>query len=376
MKLPVHVCLVSEDATPNLTPALDKAFQPEEIILFSSKEMTNHATWLSQALARYQIKTSVRLVEDAWQHHLIKSEIMALLEERAGETVVLNLSGGNKIMAVAAHEAFHTAGHPIFYVHTEKDEVIWVHEDRDPYRLQTRVNLPAYLLAYGYQLAEKPVRTPPSHEMQLLTAYLVDNVVRFGNALASLNYYASSAEMTLRSKEVSLEVRQHPDFNELLDRFENLGLLLLDVSGCMVFQNEEARFFANGGWLEQHVFAAVSSLRSAGKIQDAAIGVEIIAPHGSKNEIDVMFLADNRLYLVECKTRRFLNDHPGNPSGAETLYKLDALTELGGLRARGILVTYQPLPKWDLQRAKDLNIQLVEGQEIQRIGKSLESITR
>ena len=62
---------------------------------------------------------------------------------------------------------------------------------------------------------------------------------------------------------------------------------------------------------------------------------------------------------------RFDDDAAG--PGAETLYKLDSLTALGGLNTRGMVVSYQPLETWDKQRANDLRIKVVEARQLRNL---------
>ena len=87
----------------------------------------------------------------------------------------------------------------------------------------------------------------------------------------------------------------------------------------------------------------------------------------ARNEIDVAALVHNRLYLIECKTRSMQGDSDAAGPGAETLYKLDSLTALGGLNTRGMVVSYQPLKQWDRQRADDLRIKVVEGGQLRNL---------
>ena len=45
---------------------------------------------------------------------------------------------------------------------------------------------------------------------------------------------------------------------------------------ALIFKNEEARFFANGGWLESHVFEVLQSLRGQFEgLSDVAMGVRV-----------------------------------------------------------------------------------------------------
>ena len=71
----------------------------------------------------------------------------------------------------------------------------------------------------------------------------------------------------------------------------------------------------------------------------------------------------NRLYLIECKTRNFSRDEK---IGQDTLYKLDSLLpDLGGLNARGMLVSYRQLDSATRKRANDNKIKVVEASQLQ-----------
>ena len=48
MKPIIHLCLVSAQATPNLTPALDPAIRPRRVILLVSPDMRRRADWLER----------------------------------------------------------------------------------------------------------------------------------------------------------------------------------------------------------------------------------------------------------------------------------------------------------------------------------------
>lgn len=67
-----------------------------------------------------------------------------------------------------------------------------------------------------------------------------------------------------------------------------------------------------------------------------------------------MALANNKLHLIECKTKKF-----SKGEGNQVIYKLDSLSELfGGVQARGLLVSYQGIRTSERLRAKALEIGL------------------
>lgn len=136
--------------------------------------------------------------------------------------------------------------------------------------------------------------------------------------------------------------------------------------GRLVFSNEEARFFANGGWLEWHLHRELCALKAECGIQYMALGLQL-QHGGGKNELDVAILARNSLYIVECKTRNFKQ----NDKASDAIFKLDSLSKLGGLRTKGILVSYRPLNDADKGRAAELGIKTIAGLELQRLREKL-----
>ncbi|MDQ6951772.1 MAG: hypothetical protein Q9M26_08915 [Mariprofundales bacterium] len=45
-----HLCLVSGQPNSNLTPLLDRAFKPQQVILLVSPDMRQRAAWLQQTI--------------------------------------------------------------------------------------------------------------------------------------------------------------------------------------------------------------------------------------------------------------------------------------------------------------------------------------
>ena len=198
------------------------------------------------------------------------------------------------------------------------------------------------------------------------------NVRAYGVALARLNYLASAAERGLVSPEMDPGQVRDQRLQALIDRFAEEGVIQ-PRGKRLRFPDEDARFYVNGGWLEEHVFDVLQGLRGElRQVQDLARSVEIRreTPRGGDvpNELDVACLCENRLYLVECKTRGWRQDG----AGAEALYRLDALADLlGGLQARAMLVSYRKLPAHDLRRAADLGIRVCAGGRLPELAAEL-----
>jgi len=81
-------------------------------------------------------------------------------------------------------------------------------------------------------------------------------------------------------------------------------------------------------------------------------------------------MARNRLHLIECKTKRMAGKGTTEVA-TDTVYKLDSISDLGGLGTRSMLVSYRQLKEADRQRAKDLRIKVVQGTQIQQLKSQL-----
>lgn len=86
---------------------------------------------------------------------------------------------------------------------------------------------------------------------------------------------------------------------------------------------------------------------------------------GHKNEFDVAFMAKNKLHIIECKT--MIMDREEGIKAEDILYKLETLKDYGGLLAKKCLVSYFEVPKYVKNRASFLNIEIIHGEDVQRL---------
>ncbi|MBM4200855.1 MAG: DUF1887 family protein [Gammaproteobacteria bacterium] len=369
-----HVCLVSEQPTPNITPVLDPAVAPRRVILIVSPDMEQRAKWLEAVLKPRSILVERWTIDDPWDVEHIEARVLELLDREQPGRLALNATGGTKPMSIAAYREFRDANAPIFYVHPYEDRVIWLHpKGRESVALADRIKLEPFLMAHGATVGEGIDRSQPDRALLDIAGDLVRDVATLGEALKVLNRLAGQAERNgLCSQDRLPEGRR--DAWSLAERFAVADLLTID-HGRLRFPCEEARFFVNGGWLELYAFQSVQRLHAKTRpVQDLgrAIRVErLIRSKPVRNELDVAVLSDNRLYLIECKTRSWGLGQVPDP-GADALYKLDSLADLlGGLQARTMLLSFQDLPDRDRRRAGELRIAVCAGAELLRLQEIL-----
>jgi hypothetical protein len=103
----IHMCLVSEQQTANLLPLLCEDWRPREVVLLITGAMREKADVLRK-LARDLGCFVHPIAIDSYDVHSIANRVMDLLSEWRESSICLNLTGGTKLMALGAFEAFST----------------------------------------------------------------------------------------------------------------------------------------------------------------------------------------------------------------------------------------------------------------------------
>ena len=100
-----HVCIVSDQPIPNYVPILDTQFRPKEVFLLTTPKMQTKAEILKRTIEkRCQIQPEIINIDNAYNMEELKKKILVLLGQIGGQTkdVALNVTGGTKLMAIAA----------------------------------------------------------------------------------------------------------------------------------------------------------------------------------------------------------------------------------------------------------------------------------
>lgn len=364
MKATTHVLLISDQAAPNLLAALDPDLKPKEAVLVTSRKMRRRAEALGGVLRDVGITVETVNLDDEHDFAGLETALLDIAGVRNGPSVALNVTGGTKLMALAAKSVADTANWSVFYVDVDTDEMIVLGQGRPTRRkLSEHLRLRHYLRSYGFEIEGDIERRglEPRHRELLQT--LIIQVGRMEQALGQLNGLGQDCE-NKRALRTGLSPTQldNPDLNALLRNFEGAGVLRV-TGDTLQFTSEADRAFACGGWLEQYMYDALTEAQGELGVRDKASNLTVADGSGVKNEIDVAFLARNRLFMVECKTARM--DRPESPKANETLFKLSEISKrVGGLGARGMLATYRPLRESERRLANALNIEVICGAEL------------
>ena len=361
-KYNIHVCIVSDQPIPNYVPVLDNQFRPQEVILLVTDRMRTKAEALAQTLkTRCGVKTRQIAIQSEYDmqemEDKVLGELIALDESK--ENIALNLTGGTKLMALAAYRTFHDAGYPTFYFTATSNEVLLLDNNERLTLQPPKIKIEDYLHLHGYQIAaNNQVQRSVPRERQAIGEELIQRHQYYANAITALNGIISDGRSKNRKTLTFTKSQSWGALDDLIDLLASHGLLKTD-GDKITFADEDSLRYVSGGWLEEYTYPIAASLPD---IQDIALNVQIENAGNSHqpNELDIAILSHNVLFVLECKTANLKADEKTQ----NALYKLETLKKLGGLRTRTAFIAYRELPRETRDRAKGANIRIIEQKDL------------
>ncbi|TVL99181.1 MAG: hypothetical protein CV087_18930 [Candidatus Brocadia sp. WS118] len=302
---------------------------------------------------------------------------------------ILNMTGGNKVMAIAAYETFKASGQKITicYVPLGRNEFIQIIPEIKPLKsceIKERLNLEEYLSSYGFRIKNKAKleeKKSASLSNRETTYWLMDNYEQIKGVLGFFykhlkdkrkeNNYQLSA--TFDRDLVSIERKMLVTYGfEIKDRLISKNL----AKGEMAY--------LTGGWFEEYVFNEVFDLVHEGILGDAMPGIEIENLGKVPNEFDIAFVRKNIFYYIECKTLLVSNTQKSKQVACPTcgrtqddfgekdivrdeVYKKRAISTSLGKCETMICTTLNQISESILTRAQDYGIEILTIEQVRNL---------
>jgi hypothetical protein len=367
------VCLISRQTMQNLLPILQ--YQPQRVVFLTTREEDDSRKHLEAVLHARQVLFDPPLYVDAYAPETTLQACHQILAHHGAARLVANLTGGTKVMSLAAFRAFAEAHVPCIYTDTPHRRILYLHpDDRPAEPLQTSVDVLTYLQAHG-QLASLRGRAS-RHTLPELAAFLGQHIAHLEPFLSRLRYAMREAPNPLCVRFSPQGQQRHTRAGELVQRAIRAGLLEARQSGPreleMVFKDDKARRYLEGEWLEDLVFETVKRAGFDSYATNVALAWQD-APEREMNEIDVAVVHNLRFFYISCKTRSDPEEMKNH------LYELETLAELaGGLFNHPILVasSARAVPVHLRRRMATLDIAYVGPADLPRLASRLREIIR
>lgn len=155
--------LLGEQPIPNLLPLWQ--FPEFDSVCFAATERTkglaeNLMKFISSDPTLQQVSVLPPLILPAYDLPEARSLIAAALSEAAAPpgNLVINLTGGTKLMSLAAMQAAYGQGVPLMYVSSEQNLILWYSSDGVEIKRQeirVRISVEQYLLAHGIEVSDR-----------------------------------------------------------------------------------------------------------------------------------------------------------------------------------------------------------------------------
>lgn len=367
----VHVCLISDHLLPNIIPVLmDK---PEKVYAITTEKMKQQGKLFEGFLGKRKIPVVIR--ENAPEAPLsniiqfVENEAREIAKDHPDSKIVLNVTGGTKLMAMAFSSMFVGGeGREVetIYTDTEHNVIEYFALDKKPSPIPSLLDVCAYLEARGFTVdfcASDEWRKNAEARREL-TLFLASKMpVVSGGFVQQLNTAANSAlDKTGKSLSNSVQkIKAKNDGNIILQELARRQLIEQLPDSKIKFLSHDAARYLGGVWLEEYVWISLKSLG----LDDVRISVQGSWNAGGRNapvnEFDCIVVHRNRMLFIECKTVFF---GPG-AKGQDILNKIDAL----GARAKGLfgttlLLSALKLDEVTMGRATAYKIQILDGKKV------------
>lgn len=377
----IHIALVSAQILPNLIPILME--RPDRVLLMVTPEMAARRLdrRLEKLLKEQGIGVELCLdVPDAGLREIkAYADTLAdrLIEEQADAEIVLNATGGTKLMSLGFVEAFRGIATHILYTDTAHRRIEYLPNAQaslpEPTPMGNVLDVPLYLAAQGFRF-----RRAASDEIswregvsqrkatcKFLGKHIADsNLQTFIGAMnrlvdRALENIPGTYEERLVAPDQAFDTVPFGIWAKALGELVRAGLITWqDGSPDVTFASVEAARFVRGGWLEEYAWHTV---KDAGAF-DTRLSVEGVWADTQKtiNEFDVLACHINQLLFIECKTPRI---GPNNEN--EIAYKLKSLSQdAGGLFGDTWLLSARQPSDVLIERAKQARFRLIGPDEL------------
>ncbi len=326
------VSLIGWETMPNIE--IIKEFSDEDTrhIFVTTKDMENpddnRSTWVMMAChLKMQEVTKIMVKPNSI------TNITQALSKQAwdkNETYIVNITGGTKLMSIACLDFFSQFENAqIIYKYIGKNyyQQIYPKLNQPEFELKTKISLKEYLTAYGLKIKFQ--------------------------------------EHNLKDNRIATEL-----FNQCVATNNNIDEIP-EIKKAFKHRSKHDKSFYSGGWFEEYIYYQIKSTLH---LSNDEIAMKVrIKNHLSNNEYDVVFMYQNKIYLIECKA--YFSPIHVKEKLEDDLYKLGALDDDFGINARSVLITNFNIADVNhkasqtiIRRAEDLKVGFLQMNDLKQKG--------
>jgi len=384
----VQVCLASDQRLANVIPVLMR--RPSVVHVVASDEKRDSAKALERFLVGrgFEVRVHAHAPDFDAERILAYAEDLALALDEAhpDASIVLNATGGNKLMALGFVQAFRAAGAQVLYTDTQHGRIEFIDESEAPLVMEEVLDVPTYLdvqgMTYRHAQSDDSGWRQRASSRKSVTKYLASHARALGPFIGALNglVHGDGWEPGALSGDGARLDNPNREFTRPpQDAWKAAMQIIAEAElvewsgGVKVgFTDAESAAYLGGLWLEEYAWhTAVDN--SDGDVRCSVKGTwrGTAKRNAPRNEFDLLVVARNRMLVVECKTLRLDRDRE-QEKGQAIVNKLESLgRNAGGLFGQTLLLSARPVEDHIRNRCRSLNIPLRDGAGISRLGADI-----
>lgn len=291
------VSILSQHLIPNYLLIKELEGRYDELIFITTETIIKNERhhYLEQALGLE--KGTVRCITITEDNHVKNKTILADEGFNTNDTFLVNLTGGTKMMSLAVYDLFqNTLEQTIFYYLPVGKNIICKLNSEEIITIQHKLSIKSYFELYGITAQYSQ---PIAHDFETP--------------------------------------------NQLFHRFRKVKFnrnQLEDIKYAQQQDTPEMRSFYAGGWFEEYCFYLFKKRYNLNDEQIAtSVNIFREGSESSDNEIDIVMILNNELYVFECKVGLYGYKEDSKDIIEKYLYKLAAISKDYGLQVKSYLLT-------------------------------------
>ncbi len=398
------ISVISEQSAPNLI-LMKNNIDADYFINIITNNMKRKAKYIENTIN--SIDNKEKQFIDIHIEPAIENKIQAVKEiihkykdnfDKA-EQIYVNITGGTKILSIALYEYFNE--------HTEyknKASILYLNADNtatsyyrlnknDTIEMKENITIEEYLSSYGIKILNND-ETEPKYSEKCANRILNNSITKKDTKiwkarklLAGLMKVVNSANdikeqeynMTIElKKEIKkrLKDKSEEDCNIVYEYIKDLCDTIDELPKINEITYNTLKYL-HSGFLEEAVYyKVITALNYTNNIKDfVKTGVKIYIDDSSRNtnqylnndqELDVLFMFNNNIYYIECKTYTNTNTKTNTDIINQAIFKQTSIANKMGLKTKNAFITLNET-KYNTQDKMNLyKITLIDGTDIRQ----------
>ncbi|MBL7921144.1 MAG: DUF1887 family protein [Bacteroidia bacterium] len=347
-----QITLIGGQILPVYTGIVER--KPDVVHVLYSKDSKQHYSVLKNVLSTKAIN-SYQI--DPFNYEEIRKKVEEIIFDNDKEDFELNITGGTKIMAIAAQQVFNDLKFPIFYI--DQKHVLFDISEKKSSPILNKINIETFLKLSGHS----------KFQMCSLTDFTSEEIELAEFILTQINtgwYWKAHAKIYVNRKFQPVNPFHFVD-KDITIIWDGKVFNFIRGAKTNSFSTKKALSIAfTGLWWEILIGKSVSKWSHAHEFKMSVKIKSKVQDQTDKNEIDIVLNTGKNLIFIECKAGDVTQDD---------INKIKAVSELyGGISSRSILVARKKPSATIIEKCQELGIDVFSQESTEKAKNSTKTI--